>query len=75
MYACVDTEGDYGIGKDVGAARESYENDIQALNECEGFRIVQVTLQVSVPAVAELTGVVSDSGEPTGLTTAIESPG
>ncbi len=56
VWICVDTAGDYGAGKDIDAARQSYTDDIGAIDEAEGFRFVKVTVTVPLPVVVELTG-------------------
>ncbi len=56
LWACVDAEGQYEVGTSAEAARERYENEVGALVDCEGFRMVKVTLKVAVAATAELEG-------------------
>jgi hypothetical protein len=57
-WILVDSCGDYAIGGCEQAARDEYENNIQDLNECDGFRLYQISLTVPLPSVVELTGEV-----------------
>jgi hypothetical protein len=70
MFACVDQDGDYAVGKDEDAAREAYESEFCALNETAGFRLVKVTVNVPCPEVVELTGTVADDEAPATLAVA-----
>jgi hypothetical protein len=54
VWTCVDANGDYAVGTTEEAAREKYEEDIGALNEASGFRLVKVNLTVPLPEVIEL---------------------
>ena len=56
VWLCVDSAGDYASGADEAAARESYEENVQALSDADGFRLVKVTVNVPLPEVVELTG-------------------
>lgn len=58
VFILVDANGDYAIGLDEPSARDTYEETIQALTDCDGFRLVKVTVAVPLPAVVELTGAV-----------------
>ena len=53
-WLCIDSDGDYGVGKDEASARESYENDVQPLADANGFRLVKVSVTVPLPEVIEL---------------------
>lgn len=56
IWVCVDTSGDYELGKNVEQASERYNEDIGGyVAEC---RLVKVVLQVEVPEPTELTAVV-----------------
>jgi len=55
-WLCVDSAGDYAVGNSEAAAREKYEEDVQALSDCGGFRMVQLWINVPLPAIVELTG-------------------
>lgn len=68
VWVVVDAEGQYAVGVDAETARRAYANEIGALEETEGFRLVKVGLTVPMPAVAELSGVVPVDAVPTGLT-------
>ncbi len=48
VWVVVDAAGDYAVGISAEAAREKYEEDIGALNEADGFRLVKVALHVPV---------------------------
>jgi hypothetical protein len=50
----IDCNGDYAIGADEAGAREAYEENIQALTDCDGFRLVKVTVAVPLPSIVEL---------------------
>src|SRR5262245_11035177 len=54
LVVLVDSCGDSAIGTDAEAAREAYEENVQALNECDGFRIVKVRVRVPLPEIATL---------------------
>ena len=54
VVVLVDSCGDSAIGTDEAAARESYEENIQALSECDGFRLVKIKVKVSLPEIAEI---------------------
>lgn len=56
LVILVDSNGDYAFGKDEAGAREAYENEVGALNECDGFRLVKVAVNVPLPAIVEMTG-------------------
>lgn len=60
MWACVDDEGNYAVGASDEEAREKYEEQVQALSEASGFRLVKVTVKVPLPEIVELTGEVSE---------------
>jgi hypothetical protein len=62
LFVLVDAAGDYAVGKDEAAAREAYENEIQALSDADGFRLVKVTVNVPLPEVVELTGDAPEHG-------------
>ena len=62
IYVVIDQSGDYAVGNSADAAREKYEEDIGGLNECEGFRIVRMKVNVPLPEVVELTGTVPAQG-------------
>jgi len=59
---CVDSDGCYAVGKDESQAREAYENDVGALNECGGFRLVCMTVAVPLPETVELEGTAPPDG-------------
>jgi hypothetical protein len=54
VYIIADHAGDSAQGDSPAAAREAYENNIQALNECDGFRMCKITVTVPLPEVAVL---------------------
>lgn len=54
VFVLIDAAGDYVVGKDEAAAREAYEAEIQNLSDCDGFRLVKVTVKAALPAVVEL---------------------
>ncbi len=49
VWVCVDATGDYAVGVSAEAAREKYTEDIGDLGDCEGFRLVKVTVKVPMP--------------------------
>lgn len=67
VFVVVDSAGDYATGVDVDKAKEAYENDVQALVDAEGFRVVKVVVKVPLPEVVELVGVVPETGAPSVL--------
>jgi prefoldin subunit 5 len=54
LCVLVDADGEYAVGKDADEARASYEENIQALNECSGFRLVHVTVKAALPEALQL---------------------
>ena len=54
LYACIDHEGEYGIGRDEETARESYTNDVGPLDTLNGgYRIIRVKVSVPLPVMLE----------------------
>ena len=53
-WLCIDSEGDYGVGKNEASTRESHENDVQQLAEANGFRLVKASMTVPLPQPIEL---------------------
>lgn len=68
LVVLVDSVGDYAVGRDQDEAREKYESDTGALNECEGFRLYEVTLDLPLPVCVELSGTVEEKVEATSVT-------
>ena len=64
----VDNIGDYAVGKDDADAKEKYEEQIQALSDADGFRIVRISLSVPLPEVVEIVGDVPVVLQPGPLT-------
>lgn len=62
IFLLVDSCGDYAVGNSIEAAREKYEEGIQALTDAEGFRIVKLLVKVPLPEVVEMTGEVPAQG-------------
>ena len=54
VWCCVDADGGYAVGADEQAAKDKYEEDVGALNEAGGFRMVKVTVTVPLPELIEL---------------------
>lgn len=48
-WVIVDANGDSAVGADAQHARDRYTDDIGALEEGDGFRMVKVILRVPVP--------------------------
>jgi|HubBroStandDraft_6_1064221.scaffolds.fasta_scaffold251313_3 hypothetical protein len=67
VWILVDADGNHSVGTDAERARGDYTDQIGALEETEGFRMVKVTLTVPMPVVPELTGSVPAIGEPSRL--------
>ncbi len=61
-FMVVDSVGDFGVGRTLEAAKEDYENNIQPMSDCEGFRVITLTVNVALPEAVELTGTAPDSG-------------
>lgn len=59
IYVVVDSDGNYSCGVNASLARENYGNDVQAIEEADGFRMVCVKLQVALPAEVTVEGTVS----------------
>lgn len=57
IYVLVDSCGDTAQGDSREAAIEHYEDTVQALADCDGFRIVRVLVNIPLPevSVVELT--------------------
>ena len=73
IWICVDTAGDYGQGKDADAAKESYEQDIQPLSSCGGFRLLKVLIQVPLPVEQDPDAEVTIDAWPAGAVKAVQS--
>lgn len=58
VWVCVDSDGDYAVGKDDALAIEAYESDILELTSAGGFRMVEITVKVPLPTTIELIGEV-----------------
>lgn len=58
IYLLVDTEGASTVGDSEQACRDRYEEDHGALNECGGFRIINVRVTAALPVAVEKTLVV-----------------
>ncbi len=69
VWVLVDAAGDSAVGASPEDCRASYEENIQALNDAEAFRMVKVSLVVPPPAVAELSGTVAEDGKVATLVT------
>lgn len=70
LWICVDAAGDYGVGKDEDAAKESYANDIGALEDCGGFRVYRLDLTVPKPEARALVAEVTEDEDRLALTVA-----
>jgi hypothetical protein len=57
LWACVDSDGDYAVGKDEDATRDAYDSEIGGT---AARRLVRVTVSVPLPAPVELYGTVPD---------------
>lgn len=55
MWACVDADGDYGVGKDEDAATTAYDDKIGGRAD-RGIRYVKITVKVPLPVAIELSG-------------------
>lgn len=54
VVVLVDAEGQYDFGNDEDEARTNYEENVGALNETEGFRLVKIKVKVPLPEIAEI---------------------
>jgi hypothetical protein len=61
----VDAAGDYGCGRDLDSARESYAEDVGALDDAEGLRVVVCRVRVPLPVPVDVAGTAPDMGAPT----------
>ena len=57
LYVCVDSAGDYGIGRDEDAALADYDENIGGTN---ARRVIQVALSVPEFKAVVMTGVVPE---------------
>lgn len=66
VFVLVDANGDYAVGNSREHAIEKYEEDIQAVADCEGFRLVKLDVSVPLPeAVTVDVNVPPGEGDPT----------
>ncbi len=66
LWICVDAGGDYAVGKDEDEAKTAYEDTVQPLADCSGFRLLKITVNVPTPTVRpELTGTAPEEGQAT----------
>ncbi len=49
VWIVVDSCGDSAVGTDAHEARERFEENVQNLNDAEGFRMVKVIVKVPLP--------------------------
>lgn len=54
VWMCVDSAGDYAVGTDECSAREAYEKSIQPLADCDGFRLVKLSVTMPLPVPIEI---------------------
>lgn len=66
VWVLVDSCGDTAVGSTADEAKEHYEENVQAVGDCEGFRLVKVLVTVPLPEVStvELTAGAASLGEP-----------
>lgn len=62
VWVMMDADGCYVVGSCPNSAREAYAEQVRPLDECEGFRLVKVTVKVPLPKAVELTGEASEFG-------------
>jgi hypothetical protein len=63
LVLLIDANGDYAVGKCQDTAAEAYEQDVGALSESGGFRIVNLTVKATLPESVELEGVIGGEGK------------
>lgn len=63
VWLCVDQAGDYAVGVDAESARSAYAENIGALEDTEGHRMVKVIVTVPLPEVVELAGEAPATGK------------
>lgn len=63
MYAVVDDEGDYGVGIDADDAAKNYEENVGAISEVCGFRMIKILVTVPLPEIVTLSGTVGEYPE------------
>jgi hypothetical protein len=56
LVLIVDAAGDYAAGKDLAAAVEAYENEIQPIGDSGGYRVVNLAVAVALPVAVDLAG-------------------
>lgn len=66
----VSDNGDFGVGRDLGSARQSFVDYIGSLDdhESEGYRVIQLNLEVPCPQTLVLAGQVPEQGGEVTLT-------
>lgn len=57
VWVLVDANGDYVVGMDADSARSSYADNIGGLDECDGFRLVKMIVEIPKPAVVDLPNI------------------
>ena len=63
VYAIVDADGDYAVGKDAEAAVEKYTEDVGDLSEVDGVRTIKLLVTVPLPVEIVLSGVAVEDQE------------
>lgn len=62
VYVLIDASGNYAVGSSEDAARQAYADEIGALDEQDGFRIIKLMVKAAVPAIVPFETVAPDVG-------------
>ena len=63
MYTAVDDDGGYGVGIDADDAVKNYGDNVGAISEVRGFRIIKIFVTVPLPEIVTLSGTVGEYPE------------
>ena len=62
VWLLVDEDGDYVSSTDPDLLAEQYEESVGEIDKAQGLRRIKLTVEVPLPTVCELAGVVSEAG-------------
>jgi hypothetical protein len=49
------------VGKDEASAKEAYENEVQPVADCDGFRLIKLNLKAALPEVVTAGATIPDT--------------
>ena len=60
VFVCINQDGEYEVGTTAEQVRERFEENIGALADQDGMRIVRCWLKVPLPTIMEVQGEIED---------------